>query len=314
MQLEDAVRVRQEIASFLRMETVRRRKRWMRVAIGISTSPSATGMKIAVRARSKKDLDRAFGNGAGEKIREMASAELEIEITGQIVAGPPLDTVPPNRNLRIGASVGHTNITAGTLGFFARRISDGTLGFVSNNHVLAECDHGEEGDLILHPGRYDGGVAPKDVVATLAGTYPKLQDDRPVVDAAFAVLRKNIDYDALTITPTVRLNPSLIPPLYRQTTVLKTGRSTGTTYGRITAFHLQNLDIDYPALGTVFLDRQIEVRTKDGGQFSSGGDSGSLVVTPDGHPIGLLFSGAGNFSYMNPIEEVLHDLRVTFVA
>jgi hypothetical protein len=44
-----------------------------------------------------------------------------------------------------------------------------------------------------------------------------------------------------------------------------------------------------------------------GGGFSSGGDSGSLVVTNDGrkNPVGLLFAGSVNTTIINPIEPVL---------
>jgi hypothetical protein len=52
--------------------------------------------------------------------------------------------VPP------GTSVGHYRITAGTFGCLVRR--GGDVFILSNNHVLADVNDGQEGDAILQPG------------------------------------------------------------------------------------------------------------------------------------------------------------------
>ena len=58
-----------------------------------------------------------------------------------------------------GYSIGHTNITAGTLGFYGKRgTSEDYLAF-SNNHVLADSNGGSPGDVILQQGRADGGFS-----------------------------------------------------------------------------------------------------------------------------------------------------------
>ena len=81
-----------------------------------------------------------------------------------------------------GVSVGHENITAGTLGCLVKKkdtdISSKTLGclvkkrsgeiyILSNNHVLADSNQGAIGSAILQPGKADGGEFPKDRIATL---------------------------------------------------------------------------------------------------------------------------------------------------
>ena len=68
----------------------------------------------------------------------------------------------PYRPAPGGCSIGHRDITAGTLGAVLRR--DGKLGLLSNNHVIANSNRGREGDLILQPGPYDDGRLP---IATL---------------------------------------------------------------------------------------------------------------------------------------------------
>jgi hypothetical protein len=67
---------------------------------------------------------------------------------------PSHGTKSANRPLRIGGSVGHFKITAGTLGCFVRaRIGD-ALHILTNNHVLADENRAKVGDAILQPGAF----------------------------------------------------------------------------------------------------------------------------------------------------------------
>ena len=317
MDFEEAVRVRNQIAAFLNVDgTNRRAPGAPRIAIGIAPGNSATMLKIAIRAPSEKELERALGEGIAKEINEMAGYEVDIQITGEIAVAP---AQPSNAasTLTIGASVGHYNCTAGSLGFFAQRLSDSAIGFVSNNHVIADCDMGMGGDDILHPAPADSGTRANNVIAELVSGYPPLKKNGAVVDAAFARLRDGAEYDPSTIGASVKLQ-ALLVPLYKQRQVLKVGRSTGLTRGRITAFALQNLDVQYPALGErIRFDRQIEIAAEEGAAcFSRPGDSGSLVVNPDGNPIGLLFAGNhdGSFTYANPIADVLRELDIRLLT
>jgi len=286
------------------------------IAIGIG--PGDSGLfKIVVRARSQKELDRALGEGVAKEMHEIAGHEIDVDIIPEIFAGPPISgdspQVPasPSAPLAIGGSVGHHCGTAGSLGFFAQRLSGGAIGFVSNNHVIADSDLGKEGDDILYPGPIDRGDRPKNVVARLVAGYPLLQKNVPIVDAAFACLQDGVIYDASSIGPSMQLQTTLVS-LYQQRNVVKFGRSTGYTRGRITAFSLQNLDVNFTSLGTITFNGQIEIESDGDVPFSRPGDSGSLVVNPDGHPIGLLFgsSSDGRYSYVNPIADVLRALDI----
>lgn len=64
-----------------------------------------------------------------------------------------------------GFSVGHKDITAGTLGTWV--LKNGQQVILSNNHVLANSNAAQPGDAILQPGPYDGGRNPQDQIATL---------------------------------------------------------------------------------------------------------------------------------------------------
>ena len=55
-----------------------------------------------------------------------------------------------------GVSIGHINITAGTLGCLV--LKGGELFILSNNHVLADSNQGKKGDAIIQPGKHDGGT------------------------------------------------------------------------------------------------------------------------------------------------------------
>ena len=69
-----------------------------------------------------------------------------------------------------GVSIGHRDITAGTLGCLVQK--DGQRLILSNNHVLANSNQAEIGDPILQPGPYDGGTYPADSIAALADFVP----------------------------------------------------------------------------------------------------------------------------------------------
>src|SRR6266571_1690475 len=68
-----------------------------------------------------------------------------------------------------GVSIGHVQITAGTLGVLARR--NGRPVILSNNHVLANQNAGHVGHSILQPGPADGGRL-QDTIARLVDFVP----------------------------------------------------------------------------------------------------------------------------------------------
>lgn len=313
MEFETAVQVKRQLSSLLRIDGVRVRSDRPRVALGFAPKVNSNEYQIALRATSEEELDRAFDKGVGGKVHALTESEIDVRITGPKKVVPPVEAAPVEP-LRIGVSVGHYQTTAGTLGFFAQRLADGAIGIVSNNHVLAGCDCGKDGDEVLHPAAYDGGVRPLNVVATLAGNFPRLNVAGPIVDCAFARLRDGVEYDPSTIGPGITLKPTP-KPIGGSRKVVKRGRTTGFTEGRITAIGLDNVDVEYP-FGTVFLNQQIEIASAEGVPFSKPGDSGSLIVDPEGNPIGLLAVGTFDcrLSYANPISAVLSTLGVTFIT
>lgn len=239
-----------------------------------------------------------------------------------------------------GVSIGHYNITAGTLGVVVRDRATGTRLILSNNHVLANSNDASEGDPILQPGPADGGIVGRDTIANLLRFQPiqygsepgtcglanfyaavgnflaKLfgsnhrletirQDSSAVnyVDAALARPVNNGDVlDEILVVGTVAgtVDASLGMPLR------KSGRTTGYTTGEVLVLDA-TVDVSYGTLQTARFDGQIIA-----GAMSAGGDSGSLVVSGDPpKAVGLLFAGSDKSTILNPIQLVLDALDIT---
>lgn len=222
-----------------------------------------------------------------------------------------------------GISCGHLAITAGTLGCLVRGRSaprDGQLLVLSNNHVLADSNVGPQGAAILQPGPTDGGSDPADRIAVLERFVPIDFGTGQVnrVDAATAwawservrpelmhVIDGEIRYFRVGSTP-VAAEPGL--------PVGKSGRTTALTRGEVTAIGA-TLNVNYGKDRVAHFNNQIAVRAAEG-DFSAGGDSGSLIWTWDGRraPVALLFAGGGGTTFGNPIASVLAALDVELVT
>lgn len=104
------------------------------------------------------------------------------EVIPQAVDGIPTDVIEtgkinafddPKNKFRPapgGVSLGHVDITAGTLGCWVRRGGEWVI--LSNNHVIANSNEASVGDPILQPGPVDGGQNPQDRIATLLDFVP----------------------------------------------------------------------------------------------------------------------------------------------
>lgn len=279
-----------------------------RVSLGVAPAPQPGEFRIAVRARSERDLPP----GLTDELQRMTAGELDVLFTGPVEVRP---AAPGNASpyLAVGASVGHYRCTAGTVGFFAHRVADGAVGLVSNNHILAAGDQGSDRDEVLHPAPVDQGRRPQNVIALLSGNYPRLRGQVAAVDCAFAHLLQGVSFDPRPIGFAQRLASTWIPPeLHRD--VAKVGRTTKLTYGRVSAFNLELMHIDY-AFGPVPFGDHIEIRSAAATPFSRPGDSGSLVFSvPQLHPMGLVFAASSIVTYANPIAAVTSALGVTVIT
>ena len=214
---------------------------------------------------------------------------------------------------------------AGTLGSL---VTDGTDTYnLSNNHVLAKENEPDSGALpavdgyqIIQPGLLDGGTCtlslgdPANIVAEL-DSYVTLKfgkgRNKPAnyVDAAIALT----DSQTVVASGAIRDIGALTGGSEATSVgdrVHKSGRTTDHTFGEVVATGV-TLNIRYDSGTARFVD-QIEVVRLCDTNFSSGGDSGSLIVTlRDGAPragVGLLFAGGGASTFANPLGTVLADM------
>lgn len=288
-----------------------------------AASPTPVTMALGVARRKANDFQLAVrvqaralqGGREVDLITRQAKGEVEVRYVGAIRKRIPWQQ-QRQLPLRAGLSVGHFKVTAGTLGTFVRPRGGGPLAMLSNNHVLANENRAEAGDTILQPGAHDGGEDPDDAVAAL-GDFVKLKKLGPnLVDAACAKVNDGIECDPLKLTGHGKLKGVGDVFVDEGIRVTKIGRTTGATRGRVTAFELDNVGVEF-GIGSIRFNQQIEVEGEGDGPFSDGGDSGSLIFGEDKRGVALLFAGSDQggangqgFTYANPLPAVLAALKI----
>lgn len=221
-----------------------------------------------------------------------------------------------------GISCGHVDVTAGTLGCLVRGRNaprNNRLMILSNNHVLANTNAGPLGASIIQPGRADGGVNTRDRIAILERFVPIsfAAGANNIVDCATGWawpdrVRRELMYISGGVVRYFNVGQVPVAPALGMQ-VGKSGRTTQLTRGGITAVGV-TVNVNYGGGRIARFVNQFAVRTP-GGNFSAGGDSGSLIWTWDARraPVGLLFAGGGGTTFANPIGRVLAALDVQIV-
>ncbi len=248
-----------------------------------------------------------------------------VQVTGRFDAFS--DPTTRARPAPPGFSVGHPDITAGTIGARVRD-AHGNVYVLSNNHVLANSNNAQIGDPTLQPGPYDGGTYPADQIGTLYAFQPidfslsgsntidaaiarsdtlNLGNSTPTDDGygtPGAAIFDDANHDGVFDNKGDLLNLA----------VQKYGRTTKLTHGQITGINA-TAEVCYDVLygfcieSAYFVDQLIV----EPGGFSGGGDSGSLIVTDDSakSPVALLFAGSTTQTIANRIDLVLNRFGVT---
>jgi hypothetical protein len=216
-----------------------------------------------------------------------------------------------------GRSGGRRFCFSGTLGSLVQDSSNNQY-ILSNNHVLADTNKAKRGQLIVQPGLVDTGPVctkmPSDSVATFSRDVKiKFGKAKNMVDAAIAAITTgDVSADILNIGP---IASSVVEPTLGLA-VQKMGRTSCVTSATISVVSM-NGTINYGSGEKAKFVNQIVID----GDFSSAGDSGSLIVTQDACPqaVGLLFAGGVDktgtqLTVANPISAVLSGLNVTMVG
>jgi len=268
--------------------------------------------RLAVRVQN-----RAFeGSRELAAIKKQAKDEVEMRYIGRVMKCALPWYRQRQRPLLIGCSIGHFKITAGTLGCFVQARAGGSLCVLSNNHVLANENRGTKGDAVVQCGVYDGGQVPDDTVAKLQDFVGLKRQGANEVDCAIAALEDSVLADRTKLHGLGKLAGLGEVFLNEGVPVSKIGRTTGLTYGRVTAFELDNVVVDFDT-GAMRFDHQIEIEGAENEPFSDDGDSGSLIIGSDKRGVALLFAGSDQggangcgLTYANPLGLVLEALKV----
>jgi hypothetical protein len=228
------------------------------------------------------------------------------------------------RPARSGISIGHFDITAGTLGGLVRDRETGSVVILSNNHVLANSNDGTVGDPIIQPGSADGGTDPADRIASLTRFVPI--DFTPgaenLVDTAIAapIDPQDVLWNTVAIGPEVPREARRLDEEDLGEFVHKTGRTTEHTMGFVQSL-FGTVQVKYDLFKkATFVDQIIISQSASEEDFSNGGDSGSLVYDSQNRCVGLLFAGsqgsegAPGTTIINPIQFVLQALNVELLA
>ncbi len=250
----------------------------------------------------------------------------------------PQNTADQSRPIELGTSGGNIKdisskyCCTGTLGALVKD-TNGVQYILSNNHVLARTNLGKMGEAIIQPGLGDQEIPCNKDTADKVANLTKFvsisfKGSRSnTVDAAIAQVRNDcVDPDGNTVNcvdssgSILGIGPisgTIVRPTSRMS-VQKSGRTTGLTDATISAVNV-SLFVTYNktcGMGSQLarFSNQFKI---DGAGFSSGGDSGSLIVqnspsTPAA--VGLLFAGSSTTTFANPISSVLSALRVSLVG
>ena len=296
------------------------------VASAASLRRESPSYFLGISVRGKKDYrlavrlqDRALERSElVNSIAARAKGEVDVRYVGRIRARAKPWYRSKQRPLLIGSSTGFLAsgfIMAGTLGCFVRSGSSTALYMLSNNHVLADENRYPKGGSIVQPGALDGGSPTADRVAKLTRFVRLDPGQTNFVDCAIAKLNSTVQADVHKLKGIGTLTGQR-SDLQVGDVVHKVGRTTGVRHGRVTAFELDGVAVEYD-IGVISFDNQIEIEGAGNRSFSDAGDSGSLIVDDLMRAAALLFAGGDHggsngkgLTYANPIGAVLQALKV----
>jgi len=264
--------------------------------------------------------------GSRQAERQMAdsNADVPIEINriGRVAIRPEMASSSTNRGniflhknrVACGSSCAPSGETyAGTMGALVKKFSK--LYVLSNNHVIAACNHTPVGTPILSPANMDGRSGTRapgevcrhsEICELRSGTQtlvPVSREDAAIAEVVDPGIVSSWQGDDVNGFDT----PKKVVPLYSGMRVKKVGRTTGLTAGVVEAV-LTPFPIPYKSRhfsATVWFEEMWSVVGDVAGQFALQGDSGSLVVDDKGESaVGLLFTVGVDYGIIIPMTHV----------
>jgi hypothetical protein len=232
-----------------------------------------------------------------------------------------------------GGNVNDTNSTScciGTMGSLWTRADITRPVILSNNHVLDKSSFGMVGDVIDQPGpaacfpgsaKQIGALTQAAALAPSGTTQGRTGPSPSNTDSAIAQISVgavDLTGSILDLGPAGPTSVAAAPPSATVATaflglaVAKSGRTTGLTCSTVNSINA-NIQVAYEtscgsnvtAFNATFTNQVVI----SGGNFSAGGDSGSLIVTQaTARPVGLLYGGSPTDTVAHPIQDVINAL------
>ena len=315
--------------SLFRYPGVVKIKRGVKTRRGVETGEPA----VVVSVKQKKDISCL---GVSEIIPPTFNGvATDVVEEGPIKALNDVESPPSDPDVKKwyrpafgGLSIGHMDVTAGTLGCIIKIGNDRFI--LSNKHVLGNCNEGKIGDPVYQPGPYDGKCAKKHLLSyyragcklqyvnspsqcaisnrivnhlnLLAEHLGRQTRFRAVVefpinftDWAYAgpVSEEEAINHIAYIGP---VHHVMLTPPYVGMPFKYTGRTSGFKTGIVTAIDV-SIRVEMGNNHDAIFDDQIEFQP-----CALGGDSGSAMLVnsndiADNIIFGLLFAGSGQFGY-----------------
>ncbi len=286
----------------------------------------SVGLKVAAASLDENELIPPFMDGIPTDVKPVGLIRALQSPTGRFRPAPG------------GVSTGHIHVSAGTLGCLVRK-GDKVL-ILSNNHVLANSNQAQRGDIIIQPGLHDGGSVSTDHIASLTEFVPihfenersrrlfasgltglynffaRLSGSRSrlysrkgsqpenLVDCAIA---EPVDPEDVKneILEAGKITGTACGTLDMK--VKKSGRTTGLTTGVVEQVDV-TVRVNFGAGKTALFTDQLMT-----GAMSQGGDSGSVVLNEKNEVVGLLFAGSTTTTIINRIQNVIKLLDVELI-
>jgi hypothetical protein len=249
------------------------------------------------------------------------TATVTLSVPNQSAQAKPIALGSSGSNVKDTiTSGGNVTCCGGTLGALVTR--GGTQYILSADHVLARSGAGVTGDPIVEPGLIDTNCSSSQTTTVANLTQGSFSNNTGTVDAAIAQVVSgavNSSGDILLLGSSTDANGVPVPGAPNggngqaasvNLAVAKSGRTTGLTCSTVSATNL-SVSVDYTTncdgsgtKFTVIYNNQVDVL---GGDFSGGGDSGSLIVTQsNATPVALLYAGSNTDTVGNPVSDVLN--------
>lgn len=150
---------------------------------------------------------------------------------------------------------------------------------ISNNHVIGNCGNGAPNDILTDVNGQTIGR-----LYDVALLNPNASND---IDMAIFKVEDGLNLEWNPARPVGWTGAQIGYDVYKQ------GAKTGERKGEITGTG----DIRANLCGVNYWFSDVLIIKGKGEEFSSEGDSGSLVMTTNHHMVGLLFAKAGEFAY-----------------